>query len=82
MVLMGEHKPPRPMRSPSRACPPADFGISKVLEKTADFATTVTGTPYYSAFCLAGFPHQPGVALLVQFTTVRAAHGAFHTSLV
>jgi NIMA (never in mitosis gene a)-related kinase len=24
-----------------------DFGICKVLEKTADFATTVTGTPYY-----------------------------------
>ncbi|WIA36691.1 hypothetical protein OEZ86_007969 [Tetradesmus obliquus] len=26
-----------------------DFGICKVLEKTADFATTVTGTPYYMA---------------------------------
>lgn len=25
----------------------ADFGISKVLEKTDQFATTVTGTPYY-----------------------------------
>ena len=24
-----------------------DFGISKVLEKTGDFANTVTGTPYY-----------------------------------
>ena len=24
-----------------------DFGISKVLEHTSDFATTVTGTPYY-----------------------------------
>ena len=24
-----------------------DFGISKVLEKTDQFATTVTGTPYY-----------------------------------
>ncbi len=24
-----------------------DFGISKVLEKTEEFATTVTGTPYY-----------------------------------
>mmetsp|Transcript_22014 Transcript_22014/g.61099 ORF Transcript_22014/g.61099 Transcript_22014/m.61099 type:complete len:773 (+) Transcript_22014:275-2593(+) len=26
-----------------------DFGISKVLEKTDEFATTVTGTPYYMA---------------------------------
>mmetsp|Transcript_23560 Transcript_23560/g.51706 ORF Transcript_23560/g.51706 Transcript_23560/m.51706 type:complete len:731 (-) Transcript_23560:30-2222(-) len=26
-----------------------DFGISKVLEKTDQFATTVTGTPYYMA---------------------------------
>ena len=26
-----------------------DFGISKVLERTDDFATTVTGTPYYLA---------------------------------
>lgn len=26
-----------------------DFGISKVLEKTDSFATTVTGTPYYMA---------------------------------
>lgn len=24
-----------------------DFGISRVLEKTDQFATTVTGTPYY-----------------------------------
>ena len=26
-----------------------DFGISRVLERTDDFATTVTGTPYYMA---------------------------------
>lgn len=26
-----------------------DFGIAKVLEKTDQFATTVTGTPYYMA---------------------------------
>ncbi len=24
-----------------------DFGISRVLERTDDFATTVAGTPYY-----------------------------------
>lgn len=27
-----------------------DFGISRVLERTDDFATTVTGTPYYMAW--------------------------------
>lgn len=26
-----------------------DFGISRVLERTDSFATTVTGTPYYMA---------------------------------
>jgi NIMA (never in mitosis gene a)-related kinase len=33
----------------SRAPQLGDFGISKVLENTGDFAKTVTGTPYYMA---------------------------------
>ncbi len=36
-------------RNPNHARTRADFGISKVLEKTDQFATTVTGTPYYMA---------------------------------
>ena len=28
-------------------CHTGDFGISKILMGTTDFATTVTGTPYY-----------------------------------
>lgn len=31
-----------------------DFGISKVLEKTDQFATTVTGTPYYMCGTMQG----------------------------
>lgn len=34
-----------PWLPPARASQLGDFGISKVLEKTDQFATTVTGTP-------------------------------------